>query len=62
MSDQRIKLLEAENERLKKINQDFLDALERLASFECFVNPGLISPECRARMKYAETAINKPRP
>ncbi len=39
-----------------------LEALERLSSTECFVQPGMISPECRARMKYAEAAIAKARP
>ncbi len=57
MNDHRIALLQAENERLKGTNARHLGALERLASVECFVQPGMISPECRARMKYAEDAM-----
>ena len=46
-----------ELKRLRRINADLLEALERLSSTECFVQPGMISPECRARMKFAEAAI-----
>ena len=41
---------------------DLLEALERLASSECFVRPGMISPETYARMKYAEAEVAKAKP